>query len=93
MMDALGAVATVVGLGFFAVGAVGVLRFHDLFTRLHALTKADNVGLAFICLGAALHIATPQAAAKLLLIWLLTAISSASVAQLVGAKARAEHRR
>ena len=33
---------------FFLAGTVGLLRFPDVYTRLHALTKADNVGLGFI---------------------------------------------
>ena len=32
-------------------GTVGLLRFPDALTRLHALTKADNLGLGLIVLG------------------------------------------
>ena len=35
----------VAGAGFFVAGAVGLLRFPDVYTRLHALTKVDNLGL------------------------------------------------
>ena len=31
------------GAFFFLAGTVGVLRFPDVYTRLHAVTKADNV--------------------------------------------------
>ena len=31
-------------------GTVGLLRFPDTLTRLHALTKVDNLGLGFIVL-------------------------------------------
>lgn len=34
-------------------GTLGLVRFPDVFVRLHALTKADGMGLALICLGAA----------------------------------------
>ena len=40
-----------VGVLFFISGTVGLLRLPDIYTRLHALTKADNVGLGFIVLG------------------------------------------
>ena len=39
------------GIFFFLAGTVGLLRFPDTLTRLHALTKADNLGLGLIVLG------------------------------------------
>jgi multicomponent Na+:H+ antiporter subunit G len=44
-----------VGAFFFLAGSTGVLRFPDVYTRLHALTKADNLGLGFVVLGLALQ--------------------------------------
>jgi multicomponent Na+:H+ antiporter subunit G len=38
--------AVLAGAFFFLAGTVGLLRFPDTLTRLHALTKADNLGLA-----------------------------------------------
>ena len=35
---------------FFLAGTVGLLRFPDTMTRLHALTKVDNLGLGLIVL-------------------------------------------
>ena len=71
------------GLVFFLAGAVGLLRFPDSFTRLHALTKADNLGLGLIVLGL-----LPQAngllgGLKLIGVWVLVQLSSATVAQLI----------
>ena len=43
------------GAGFFLAGTVGLLRFPDVYTRLHALTKADNVGLGLIIAGLVLQ--------------------------------------
>ena len=37
------------GAFFFLAGTVGLLRFPDLLTRLHALTKADNLGSDSSC--------------------------------------------
>jgi multicomponent Na+:H+ antiporter subunit G len=34
------------GVFFFLAGTVGLVRFPDPLSRLHALTKADNLGLA-----------------------------------------------
>ena len=38
--------AVAAGSLFFMAGTVGLLRFPDSLSRLHALTKADNLGLA-----------------------------------------------
>jgi multicomponent Na+:H+ antiporter subunit G len=72
-----------VGTGFFLAGTLGLLRFPDVYTRLHALTKADNVGLGLVVAGLALQAESWAVAGKLLLIWLLVLLASASVAHLV----------
>src|SRR3990172_10797334 len=36
---------------FFFAGTIGLLRFPDVYTRLHALTKADNLGLGLTIAG------------------------------------------
>ena len=79
-----------IGVGgvFFLAGSVGLLRFPDVFTRLHALTKADNVGLGLVAAGLALQTDTIGAALKLLLIWLLTLVSSATTCYLIARAAR-----
>lgn len=77
-----------VGLIFFTAGTVGLLRFPDVHSRLHALTKADNLGLGFIVIGAALQGGGVGTLVKLLLVWLLTIIAAATVAQLVADSAR-----
>jgi len=71
------------GVVFFAAGSLGLLRFPDVYTRLHALTKADNVGLGLIVAGLALQADNGAVALRLLLIWLLTMISSATGCYLV----------
>ena len=48
LLDLFTTVALVLGALFFLAGVVGLLRFPDTLSRLHALTKADNVGLGLI---------------------------------------------
>ena len=76
------------GAAFFLAGTVGLLRFPDVYTRLHALTKADNVGLGLVVAGLALQAESWAVAGKLLLIWLLVLLAGASVAHLVAGAAR-----
>ena len=43
------------GMFFFVAGTVGLFRYPDFFTRLHALTKADNLGLGLVIAGLAVQ--------------------------------------
>ncbi len=86
-VDYASAALVIAGGLFFLAGTVGLLRFPDVYTRLHALTKADNVGLGLIVTGLALQSASWAVAAKLLLIWLLVMLAGASVAHLVASSA------
>lgn len=86
--DYLTLILLLVGAGFFLAGTVGLLRFPDVYTGLHALTKADNVGLGFIVAGLVLQAESWAAKGKLLLIWLLVLLASASVAHLVARTAQ-----
>ncbi len=71
------------GAFFFLAGTVGLLRFPDVHTRLHALTKADTLGLGFIVVGLALQAGSPLRATKLVAIWLLALLASATSAYLI----------
>ena len=76
------------GVLFFIVGSVGVLRFPDVYTRIHALTKADNLGLGLVMLGLLLGADTLAGVLKLLLIWLLALLASACAGYLIARSAR-----
>jgi multicomponent Na+:H+ antiporter subunit G len=72
------------GVFFFIAGTVGLLRFPDSLTRLHALSKADNLGLGLVVLGLIPRAESPLAAFKLVVVWALVLLSGASAAQLIG---------
>ncbi|MBU0962129.1 MAG: monovalent cation/H(+) antiporter subunit G [Proteobacteria bacterium] len=82
-----GTLLIILGLPFFLSGTVGLIRFPDIYTRLHALTKADNVGLGCIVCGLALQSASWAVTAKLLLIWLLVLIASSASCHLIARSA------
>ncbi len=85
-------VAIGAGLVFFLAGTVGLLRLPDSLSRLHALTKADNLGLGLIVLGLLPLVPSITMAVKLVLIWLLVQFAGATVAQLIARLARTEDR-
>jgi multicomponent Na+:H+ antiporter subunit G len=77
----------VIGLVFFLAGTVGLLRFPDVYSRLHALTKADNLGLGFVMAGLMLQAGSAWVVLKLLLIWMLAMLAAATAAQLIARSA------
>ncbi|MDQ2078137.1 monovalent cation/H(+) antiporter subunit G [Marinimicrobium sp. ABcell2] len=72
-----------VGTFFFVAGTVGMLRFPDVYSRLHALTKADTLGLGLIVLGLCLRAQTWQEVPVMIFIWLLIVASGATACQLL----------
>jgi len=83
LSDYLSAALLIAGAVFYLAGTLGLLRFPDVYTRLHALTKADNVGLGLMVAGLAMQAESWAAAGKLLLIWLLVLLAGAGVSYLV----------
>jgi len=82
-LDLLTVVAVAAGAFFFLAGTVGLLRFPDPFTRLHALTKADNLGLGLVVLGLLPRVHGLAAGLKLVLVWLLALLAGAVASQLI----------
>lgn len=76
------------GAFFYLAGTVGVLRFPDVYTRLHAVTKADNLGLGFLVLGLALRTPGWAELLQLLAIWFVALLAAATVAQSLARAAR-----
>ena len=87
-LDLFTVIFVVAGAFFFLAGTVGLLRFPDVLTRLHALTKADNLGLALIVIGLLPQVDGVLAGLKLVVVWLLVLLSGAAVSQLIARAAR-----
>ena len=83
MSDVIAAAFITVGLFFFLAGTVALLRFPDVFTRLHALTKADTVGLGMVVLGLVVRTDAWSVRVKLILIWLLVLGATATTSHVV----------
>jgi len=87
-LDLLTIGAVSAGAVFFLAGSVGLLRFPDTLTRLHALTKADNVGLGLVVLGLLPRVDGVLAGLELVAIWVLTLLAGAAVSQLIARAAQ-----
>ncbi len=71
------------GMFFFVAGTLGLLRFPDVYSRLHAVTKADTLGLGLLVVGLSLRSGSWHSAALMLLVWLLIMASGATACQLL----------
>jgi multicomponent Na+:H+ antiporter subunit G len=88
LADLVSIVAIVAGAIFFLAGTLGLLRFPDTLTRLHALTKADNLGLGLVVFGLLPQVDGLVTGLKLVVVWLLVMLAGACASQLVARAAR-----
>lgn len=88
MLEVISSIFVIAGLFFFLAGSIGLLRLPDLYSRLHALTKADNLGLGLLLTGLTLYQQELLFAFKLLLIWLAVVAASSASAHLIAQQAR-----
>lgn len=67
----------ILGMFFFLSGILALWRFPDTLCRLHAITKADNLGLGFIIVAVALQTGWSILLLKLVVVYLLVLYASA----------------
>lgn len=51
LAEIIGIAFLAAGLFFFAAGTLGLIRFPDVLTRMHATTKCDTLGAGLILVG------------------------------------------
>lgn len=75
-MATVGEVLVLAGCALTLLSGIGVVRFSDVFIRMHALSKASTLGLLLALLGAALVLDHPNDITSLLLAALLHLVTS-----------------
>ena len=73
-----------VGGFFFLVGAIGLIRMPDFYTRMHAASIAETLGAGPILLGLMLQAGFTLVTAKLALMGLLIAFASPTASHALG---------
>lgn len=68
LREILSVVLMVSGAAFMLLGSVGLLRLPDFFTRTHAVSKVDTLGIMLLLGGLAVHEGATLSALKLVLI-------------------------
>jgi len=76
MMNTLASIFVVIGLFFMVVGALGLIRLPDFYTRVHASGKCDTMGEGMMLLGFILYEGTSLIAVKMFLLVLFIFITS-----------------
>jgi multicomponent Na+:H+ antiporter subunit G len=66
------------------VAAIGVLRFPDLLTRMHAATKPQVLGLLLVAIGLSLFLRDARAVALLALVVLAQLVTAPVAGHMVG---------
>lgn len=66
----------VVGSFFMMIGSIGVIRLPDFFTRSHATSKSDTLGIMLIILGLMVYEGFCLNSLKLLIIFVFVAIAN-----------------
>jgi multicomponent Na+:H+ antiporter subunit G len=69
VLDVLTWVCLLGGAFFLLVGAIGVLRFPDFYTRLHAVSVCDTMGAGLVLVGLMLQGGLSLVTVKLLMIF------------------------
>ncbi len=75
-MNVLAGIFMVIGALLVMIGGIGVIRFGDLMSRIHAAAKAPTLGLLLVALGAAIEIGTIEAEVTLGLVVVLQLLTS-----------------
>lgn len=89
MLDVVASVLLIAGCALALIAALGLHRFPDVFTRMHAATKPLILGLILVAAGTALRLETTTGQAKLLLAVMLQLLTAPVGAHMIG---RAAHR-
>ena len=56
IIDSISAALILFGAGIALIGSIGLVRFPDVFTRLHGPTKATTLGVGGVLLGTILYL-------------------------------------
>lgn len=72
----VGAAIILAGAIFVVVGSVGVLRFPDFYTRMHAASVTDTLGATLILLGMMLLAGWTLVTFKLVMTWIFLLVTS-----------------
>ncbi|MBK0398080.1 monovalent cation/H(+) antiporter subunit G [Limibaculum sp. M0105] len=85
LVDILSWIALTAGAAFYVIGAVGMTRMPDLFTRMHSVSVSDTMGVGLLCFGMILQAGPSLLAVKIafvvLVLWATGAVATHALAR------------
>ena len=76
VLDVIGIVLIGLGLAFMVITALGLLRLPDFFSRVHAVSKSETLGITLLLLGLIIHQGATMVSLKLTLILVFVALAN-----------------
>lgn len=65
-----------IGIVLMLIGSIGILRLPDFYSRSHATSKSDTLGILFVISGLVVYEGTTLSSIKLILIILFIALAN-----------------
>lgn len=69
-------ILVVIGILFMLMGSIGILRLPDFYSRSHATSKSDTLGILFVISGLVVYEGFTLSGIKLILIILFIALAN-----------------
>ncbi|HOK44773.1 MAG TPA: monovalent cation/H(+) antiporter subunit G [Bryobacteraceae bacterium] len=82
--DGIAAILLLAGSAFVLLASLGLWRFDDFYSRIHAATKATTLGVLFVVAAAALRVEAVPDLLKLFLAAVLQLISAPVTGNMLG---------
>ena len=84
VLDVVSSALLLGGVALAVVAGIGLLRFPDVFSRMHAATKPATLGLLMVCLGAVLVVEDGSHRTKLVLVAVFQFLTAPVAAHMIG---------
>ncbi len=84
VIDVLVLITLLIGVAFMTIGALGLVRLPDLYTRMSASTKASTLGSAFLLISFALHFNELGVSMRALVVIVFLFLTTPVAAHLIG---------
>jgi multicomponent Na+:H+ antiporter subunit G len=84
ILDTLAVLLLAAGMFFHVVAAIGVLRMPDFYTRLHAISKAETLGVVLTLLAVALWAGPTLTAVKVIFVAIFLFLANPTSTHAIG---------
>ncbi len=75
-MSIAGSVLIALGLALMVITALGMIRLPDFYSRVHAVSKSETLGIALVLLGLILHEGATLVSLKIGLVLVFVAVAN-----------------